>query len=45
MYSSFFGFDRGRLSISIMMALTENGRQRNVTSVVASMRSIRMTER
>jgi hypothetical protein len=45
MYPSFFGFDIGRLSISIMMALTENGRHTKRTSVVSSTRSMRMTVR
>ena len=35
----------GRLSISIMMARTENGRQRKATSDNSSTRSIRITER
>src|SRR5947209_13204689 len=45
MYSSFFGFDIGRLSISIMMSRTENGRQTKRTPRVSSKRSMRMTVR
>ncbi len=45
MYSSFFGFEAGRLSISIMMARTENGRYTKRMSVVSSTRSMRITVR
>jgi hypothetical protein len=45
MYSSFFGFDIGRLSISIMMSRTENGRHTKRMSVMSSTRSMRITVR